>query len=241
MKKAIAIAAMLLLSACSTKTDFSAMEDGEIFDIGLKRLASERHEEAAEAFRHVELAHPYSDLLMRSFKLQGFALYRERRYFDAIEVFQKILRYDPMGEHAPYAMYMIALSYYDQISPITREQRMTQMALTAMEALVEKFPESEYAGDVKPKITIARNMLAAKEMFTARALVRGKNIVAALNRYQTVIVKFESTLFVPEALFRAAEIYGMMGADEDARNMIVVLRLNFPDSEWTARSVRIVP
>ena len=134
---------------------------------------------------------------------------------------------------------MIAISYYDQISPITRDQKMTERALKSMLEVVQKYPNTKYAEDLKPKIIIARNNLAAKEMYIAKTFEGKKNIIAALNRYQTVIKKYETTLFVPEALFRTVEIYDMMGERDEVKNMTRLLQVNYPNTRWYRLAKRI--
>ena len=124
------------------------------------------------------------------------------------------------------------MSYYDQISPITRDQKMTEISLLKMQELEKKYPDSKFANDVKPKIIIARNNLAAKEMYIASTLIEKKNIIAALNRYQTVIKKYETTLFVPEAIFRTVEIYNIMGDKDEVKNMTRLLEVNYPKTKW---------
>jgi outer membrane protein assembly factor BamD len=146
----------------------------------------------------------------------------------------------PGAKEIPYAQYMAAMSLYSQISPINREQRNAESALLAMERLVREHPDSEYAADVRPKMAEARNILAAKQMFIARELVRAKNFLGALNRYQTVIAKHDTTLYAPEALFRTVELYNVLGQPGDAENMRRILELNYPDSEWAAKAKAIV-
>ena len=116
---------------------------------------------------------------------------------------------------------------------------MTEMALLKMTELVEKYPNSKYAEDVKPKIIIAKNNLAAKEMYIAGILAKKKNIIAALNRYQTIIKKYETTLFVPEALYRTVEIYNIMNDKDEVKHMTRLLKTNYPDTKWYKMAKKI--
>lgn len=220
--------------------DYDVATDIEIMNKGFEYLKSGDSLSAATTFEQVDYNHPYSEFLPASWYLAGYSYYKERRYTEAIEQFQKLLQFQPNHPKVPYAMYMIAMSYYDQISPINRDQVMSAKALAAMLELVEKYPDTVYAKDVEPKIIIARNNLAAKEMFTAKTLSKKKNIIAALNRYQTVIKQYETTLFVPEALFRTIEIYAFLGELDDAKNMLKVLELNYPDSEWCLLAKKVI-
>lgn len=234
MKKFFTILSLMILSACANEAvfDYSKKSDVEIYEKAMKELSKGNNISATNAFMQIEYNHPYSPLIAKSWYMMGYAYYLEKKYTDAIEQFERLLKFQPQHPQAPYASYMIAISYYDQISPINRDQKMTALALDKMEELIKKYPNSKFADDVKPKIIIARNNLAAKEMFIADTLVAKKNIVAALNRYQTVIRKYETTLFVPEALFRTVEIYNMMGEKEEAVKMTRLLEVNYPNTDW---------
>ena len=234
MKKFLILLFTILVTACAGELefDYTNKSDTEIYNEGLRQLKKENHISATDAFKQVEYNHPYSPLVAKSWIMAGYSYYQEKKYTDAIEQFERLLKFQPRHSEADYASYMIAISYYDQISPITRDQKITEIALSKMEELVKKYPNSKYADDVKPKIIIARNNLAAKEMYIAGTLVKKKNIIGALNRYQTVIRKYETTLFVPEALFRTVEIYKMMGQKEEVKNMTRLLEVNYPDTKW---------
>ncbi len=234
MKKILLILSLFILNACSNDIifDYSKKSDVEIYNQGLKQLAKGNNISAINDFKQIEYNHPFSNLIAKSWYMMGYAYYLEKKYVDAIEQFERLLKFQPQHPNAPYATYMIAISYYDQISPINRDQKMTELALKKMEELVKKYPDTKYSEDIKPKIIIARNNLAAKEMFIAETLMKKKNIIAALNRYQTVIKKYETTLFVPEALFRTIEIYNIMNEKEDAKNMLRLLEINYPQTEW---------
>jgi outer membrane protein assembly factor BamD len=233
MKKIFRAPALLLLASCGgAAVDYSSKTDVEIYDMGIRNIRDEYYTPAAMDLAQVEYNYPYSALVGKSWAMAGYAYYMDRKYVEAVEAFEKLVKYQPSSDLVPYAMYMIAISYYDQMSPVNRDQRSAELALAAMEKLSAAFPDSKYAQDVKPKILIARNNIAAKEMFIARELVRKKNIVAALNRYQTVLAKHQASLFVPEALFRTVEIYLMMNERDTAADMARILEVNYPDSEW---------
>ena len=234
MKKFLIVCCGIMLSSCAGEMqfDYSKKTDAEIYEEGLKQFKKENLTSAIEAFKQVEYNHPYSPLVAKSWIMAGYSYYKAKKYSDAIEQFDRLLKFQPNHPQADYANYMIAISYYDQISPVTRDQKMTEMALKKMMDLVKKYPSSKYAEDVKPKLTIANNNLAGKEMYIAKNLVKKKNIIAGLNRYQTVLKKYETTVFVPEALFRTIEIYDMIGDKEEVKNMLRLLEVNYPDSEW---------
>lgn len=235
MKKFLYIALIFTITACSTnlKKDYSKLSDKEIFDSAIKNINKENNISAVSELSQIEYNHPYSSLVPNSWILTGYTHYKDKKYPEAIEAFEKLIKYQPNHKDVPYAMYMIAMCYYDQISPISRDQKMTEQALNKMEKLKEMFPDSEYTKDVLPKIIIARNNLAAKEMYIAKNLMKKKNVIASLNRLQTIIAKYDTTLFVEEALYRTVEIYLILMEPDDANNMLRLLEYNYPNSNWT--------
>ena len=241
MKKAFLAAAAAIVCSCAPgRVDYSDKSDREIFDMGLENARKEDYAKAVEHLSQVEYNHPYSSLAGNSWLMIGYSHYKDKKYPDAIEAFDRLVKYQPGNPQAPYAMYMSAMSHYDQMSPITRDQRMTELALAGMARLEKEFPDSEYAADARPKIQIARNHLAAKEMYIARNLVKKQNATAALNRYQTVIAKYDATPFVEEALYRTVEIYLMLDEADDAKNMARILGFNYPESRWLAMAEDII-
>ena len=234
MKKFLYITLISLLSACasSNKPEYNGMSDKEIYDIAIKSINKNDSLTALSALPQIEYNHPYSSLVPNAWILTGYTQYRDKHYPEAIEAFEKLIKFQPNHKDVPYAMYMIAISYYDQISPISRDQKMTEQALLNMEKLKAAFPDSKYTKDVLPKIIIAKNNLAAKEMYIAKNLMKKKNVIAALNRLQTIIAKHDTTLFVEEALYRTIEIYLILREPEDAENMLRLLEYNYPNSSW---------
>jgi outer membrane protein assembly factor BamD len=241
MRKLPYLGALFALCACAGgKPDYSTKTDAEILALGTESVEKEDYIGAVESLSQLEYNHPYSRLTGNSWILIGYSQYRDKKYADAVESFERLIKYQPSNPQVPYAMYMVAMSYYDQMSPITRDQRMTELALSSMEKLDKAFPDSEYAADIKPKMQIARNHLAAKEMYIAKNLVARQNIIAALNRYQTIIAKYDATPFIEEALFRTVEIYLMMDEAEAAGNMARILEANYPNSKWLAMAKDII-
>ncbi|MGN0929067.1 MAG: outer membrane protein assembly factor BamD [Alphaproteobacteria bacterium] len=242
MKKFLYIVFIFIISSCAvnTKTDYSKLSDKDIYDSAIKNINKENHISAISELSQIEYNHPYSSLVPNSWILTGYTYYKEKKYPEAIETFEKLIKYQPNHRDVPYAMYMIAICYYDQISPISRDQKMTELALINMERLKKTFPDSEYTKDVLPKIIIARNNLAAKEMYIAKNLMKKKNMIAALNRLQTIIAKYDTTLFIEEALYRTVEIYLILMEPDDANNMLRLLEHNYPNSTWTTSAKDLI-
>ena len=131
-----------------------------------------------------------------------------------------------------YAYYLVAVSEFEQISDVSRDQSRTEKAIGSLEEVIRKFPESEYAGQARRKIEVARDNLAAYEMQVARFYQRRKNFIGAINRFKVVVTQYQTTRHVEEALFRLTECYMALGIVQEAQTAAAVLGHNFPDSPW---------
>ena len=239
--KILIIIILLIFNSCSnTKPNYSNMTDTELFSTSLKEIKKENYLEATEILKQIEYNAPYSTLITDSWYIQGYAFYKAKKYTEAIEIFEKAIKLQPTNKNTPYAMYMVAMCYYDQISPTTRDQKIAILALNKMKQLKIISPNSKYTDDIKPKILIALNNIAGQEMFIAKTLMNKKNIAGAINRYQTIIKKYDTSIFTPEALFRLAEIYKIIEEKNDIKNIIQILKLNYPNSKWYKLAKKLI-
>ena len=138
----------------------------------------------------------------------------------------------PGNRDVAYANYLKALCYYEQISDVARDQQMTQRALDALEDVVRKYPDSQYARDARLKIDLTRDHLAGKEMAVGRYYLTRGNYLAAINRFRRVVDDFQTTSHTPEALHRLVEAYTAIGLPDEARKAASVLGHNYPGSDW---------
>ena len=168
--------------------------------------------------------------------MAAFAHYQEGDFDDTILAAERFLQLHPGSPDAPYAHYLAAVSFYDQIADVGRDQAMTEMAMYNLEQVVLRYPETEYARDARLKIDLAREHLAGKEMEVGRFYLNRGQFVAAINRFRTVIDDFQTTSHVPEALHRLTESYLSLGVTEEAQAAAAVLGYNFPGREWYAFS-----
>ncbi|MCL2439965.1 MAG: outer membrane protein assembly factor BamD [Alphaproteobacteria bacterium] len=234
MKK-LAVLLFLVCACSSSDKGVEDIADTVVFDRAMRQFERRNYPEATKMFEDMEFSHPYSPLITRAWIMAGYSAYRDKKYSDAADYFDKVLRLRPSYEHIDYAIYMKGLANYDSMRSIPRDQRSAVAAIAEFERLVQRFPDSEYTRDAKAKMQVARNNLAAKEMLIASELFRRRNLLGALDRYQGVVRNFEGTVFVPEALFRQAEIYRMMGEAQPAADIMTILKLNFPDNEWAKK------
>ena len=241
--KALArIAAMMLLALPLTLGGCAGTEEEEaayierpvedIYNEAMNYMEAGRYTAAAKTFDEVERQHPYSKWATKAQIMAGYALYMEAKYDDAIVALNRFIDLHPGHKDAAYAWYLKGLSYYEQISDVARDQRMTEGALDAFDNLVRRYPDSDYARDARLKVDLAHDHLAGKDMDVGRYYLRSGHHLAAIGRFRQVVEKWGTTTHVPEALHRLTEAYLALGVVEEARFTAAVLRHNYPDSEW---------
>jgi outer membrane protein assembly factor BamD len=241
------LALVLLLApagACSlfNKDDVVADEPAEkLYNEGVFLLNQRREfKDAAKKFEEVERQHPYSDWARKSLIMTAYARYEGREYDEAINSARRYVSLHPGSPDAAYAQYLIASSYFDQIPDITRDQARTEKALAALDEVIRKFPDSEYATNSKRKSEVARDQLAGKEMMVGRYYMDRKDFTGAINRFKIVVTQYQTTRHVEEALMRLTEAYMTLGVVNEAQTAAAVLGHNFPDSRWYADAYRLV-
>ncbi len=187
---------------------------------------------AGRQFDEVERQHPYSIWARRALLMSAFCYYQGNRYAEAIDAANRFTQLHPGNKDVPYAYYLKAISLYEQIQDVNRDQRVTDETLTSLQDLIQRFPDTEYARDARLKVDLARDHLAGKEMTVGRFYLKRGDYLAAINRFHTVIDKFQTTSHTPEALERLTEAYMAMGVVKEAQTAAAVLGYNYPGSEW---------
>jgi outer membrane protein assembly factor BamD len=239
------LSAALVLSACSTnkaKKDQSyvARDVETLYSVAKQTLEKRQYKLAAAQFDEVERQHPYSVWARRAQLMSAFSYYVAGEYSEAIGSSQRFLSLHPGSREAPYAYYMIAVSYYEQISGVQRDQRITQQALDALSELIRRYPNTDYAADARLKIDLARDHLAGKEMEIGRFYQNQGLYLAAISRFRTEVDRYDTTSHTPEALHRLVESYLALGLPEEARKAAAVLGKNYPESKWYERSYALL-
>lgn len=243
----VPIAAALVLSGCSA---LGGNQDGELAYVArdVESLYAEAKERldrgdtkiAAALFDEVERQHPYSPWARRAQLMGAFANYVSRDYDKAIEGAQRFLTIHPGNKDAPYAYYLIAISYYEQISDVERDQRITRQALDALTEVQRRYPQTAYADDARIKIDLVNDHLAGKEMEIGRYYERAGRWLAAQIRFQNVIEDYQTTSHAPEALYRLTETSLALGVLEEAKKYAAVLGANYPGSEWYEKAYELI-
>ncbi|MGN6146223.1 MAG: outer membrane protein assembly factor BamD [Mesorhizobium sp.] len=245
----VALAAIgpLLVSGCMSEKDVDLSTYVEqtdpadvLYNQALANMNAGRLEEASKKFAAVDRQHPYSEYARKSMVMGAFANYRQGNYDDAIASAKRYLTLYPSTEDAPYAEYIIGLSYYRQIKDVTQDQKEARQTIQAMQDLVQRWPDSEYVEDAKAKIRFANDQLAGKEMQIGRYYLERREYIAAIKRFRTVVETYSNTRHIEEALARLTEAYYAMGLTDEAQTAAAVLGTNYPDSQWYKDSYKLL-
>ena len=241
-----AVLAPFVLAACSQQIEgtAAAYEDdqpaGVLYNRGLGYLNAGKFGDAIESFDEVDRQHPYSEEARKALVMSAFASYRRGDYTTAITTSNRYLTLYPGSDDAAYAQYIMGQSYYAQVKDVTRDQESTVKAMRAMEEIVARYPESEYAADAQKKVIATRDQLAGKEMQVGRYYLERREYVAAINRFDVVVREFPDTRHVEEALERLVEATLAIGLVREAQTAAAVLGHNFPNSQWYQDAYRLL-
>ncbi len=243
---AILVVSLALTAGCANRNKpkkdqaYIARDVETLYNIAKDTMDKEQYRQAALMFDEVERQHPYSVWARRAQLMSAFSYYASRQYSDAVLASQRFLSLHPGNKDAAYAYYIIAVSYYEQIADVARDQKITQQALDTLSELVRRYPESAYAADARLKIDLVNDHLAGKEMEVGRFYSQNRQWIAAASRFRNVVDRYEQTSHTAEALHRLVEAYLALGIPEEAQKSAAVLGANFPGSEWYDRSYKLM-
>jgi outer membrane protein assembly factor BamD len=246
-------AAALLLSGCSLFGSDDATNDlnkdaaqyqerpiDQIYDNAWKQINKGNWELAAAQFNEVDRQHPYSVWARRAQLMAAFCYYQSNKYDDAVSTADQYISLHPGSQEVAYAFYLKAISLYEQIVDVGRDQSKTQGALVALQDVVQRFPDTEYARDATLKIDLTEDHLAGKEMEVGRYYLTRGNYIGAINRFRVVIDQYQTTPQIAEALERLTESYYSLGLDSEAQTAAAVLGANYPGTVWYQDSFNIL-
>ena len=213
----------------------------EIYKKGeLELETGKRPKEALVYFQEVERLYPYTEFAKRALIMQAYTHHRAKEYPEARDAAQRYLDFYPGDEDAPYALYLMALSYYDQIDDVGRDQGVTFQALQGMRDVIETYPDSEYARSAMLKFELAFDQLAAKEMEVGRYYLKRGHYTAAINRFRVVVQDFQTTTHTAEALHRLVESYLALGLTDEAQTAGAILGFNYQSSPFYDDTYRLL-
>ncbi len=237
------VAGAMLLGACGSKDDNATYVEQPVdtlYNRALDDLGAQEYKSAAKEFEEVDRQHPYSVWATKAQIMAAFTYYQSNKYDEAQIALDRFIQLHPGHRDIPYAYYLKALCYYEQISDVGRDQGMTQKALDSLADVVKRFPETPYARDARLKVELTIDHLAGKEMDIGRYYQRQQQYIGAINRYRVVIERYQTTTHVPEALHRLVESYLALGVKSEAKEAAAVLGHNFPGSDWYADSYFLI-
>ncbi|WP_133366712.1 outer membrane protein assembly factor BamD [Qipengyuania sediminis] len=235
----------LALAACAGggrpgDTAYVARDVETLYAAAKARLDEGQPKIAAALFDEVERQHPYSPWARRAQLMSAFSYYAAADHNKSIEAARRFLEIHPGNKDAPYAYYLIGLNYYEQISDVERDQKITLQARSALQEVSRRFPASEYAADARLKLDLVEDHLAGKEMEIGRYYQRSGKWISAQIKFQNVVDDYQTTSHTPEALFRLVESSLSLGIPGEARKYAAVLGANYPGSEWYERAYRLM-
>jgi outer membrane protein assembly factor BamD len=203
-----------------------------LYNNGLDAMNTRRFSSAGDQFNTLEQNYPFSTWAVNAQIMQGYSLYLQNKYGDAIATLDRFIQLHPAHREIAYIYYLRALCYYEQIADIQRDQKGTEQAMAALQEVATRFPNSPYANDARLKIDLCRDHLAGKEMEIGRYYQAQHLYQAAIGRFQRVVDDYQTTAHVPEALERIVEVYLALGLRDQAKKTAAVLGYNDPGSPW---------
>ena len=236
---------VIILSSCSSKKENqkSIIQEKDInlqmiesYKKGKKALKEGDVLFAAKMFNEAELLYPQSEWAARSSLMAAYAYYSHDYYFDAIYELERFIKVYPTHSNVRYATYLLAMCYYENIINEKKDLKPLLKAKSIFESIKKKYPNTDFALDAKYKIYLIEDQLAAKEMYIGKHYIKKEKWVPAINRFKTVIEKYETTIYAEEALHRLVEIYYTIGLMEESQKYASVLGYNYQSSRWYENS-----
>ena len=236
----------LLFFSCSKKeatvssTPSTQDEAIKIYKEGLKSLEEGQYFYARKKFDQSESLLPQTQWAAKSSLMSSYCLYSLNSYDEAILNLKRFIKTYPADINVDYAHYLIAISYYEQILDEDKDISPLIKSKNAIEEFLKKYPNTDYAMDLKFKLDLIINQMAAKELSIARYYIKNEKWIPAINRLKVIVEKYNKTIFIEEALFRLVEIYYRIGLDGEAKAAASMLGYNYNSSEWYERSYKIL-
>jgi outer membrane protein assembly factor BamD len=244
LARAAALSLAVALAGCSIFDTDKVVPDepaDKLYNEGLFLLNQKKDpKEAAKKFEEVDRQHPYSEWARKSLIMSAYAYYEAGAYEESVTAARRYITLHPGSPDAAYAYFLIGSSNFDQIAEVSRDQERTEKAVAALDEVVRKYPNTEYAVAAKRKIEVARDQLAGKEMDIGRWYMQRRDYTGAINRFKVVVTRYQTTRHVEEALLRLTEAYLTLGIVDEAQTSAAVLGHNFPDSRWYKDAYNLV-
>ena len=246
-KLIFSLALIFLITACSKKIENESLIKEKSLELQVLEVYKEGKDSlergdvlfAAKKFNEAEILFPQSTWAPKSALMAAYSYYTQDYYGDATAELERFIRVYPYHENLDYAYYLLAISYYEQIVDEKKDLQSIINAKKTFSILIDKFPNTEYALDAEFKIDLINDILAAKEMYVGRYYVDKKKWIPAINRFREVVDKYETTIYVEEALYRLVEVHYLLGLKNEAEKYAKLLGYNYQSSTWYEKSYGI--
>ena len=212
----------------------------KIYQEGLDGMLEGNYLYASRKFSEAEGMLPQIDWASKSALMSSYCLYNINFYQEAVLNLERFIRIYPASPYISYAHYLIAISYYEQILDEDKDIQPLLVSKKKIEVYLERFPDTDYAIDLKFKLDLVINQLAAKELLIARYYIKNEKWIPAINRLKIIVEKYDKKIFIEEALHRLVEIYYKIGLENEAKSAAALLGYNYNSSEWYERSYKIL-
>jgi len=230
----------LLLTACASNSEVKKSAAQVDYEHAKKLLAKGSYSTVALDLEKFGSQHPYSQYAVQAELLRIFAAYKDKEYILSETLSAEFVRRHPRHPNVDYAQYMLGMSHYRESSPAEKDQSQTLAAMDSFKVLLKKHPKSTYAKDGSHRLQRLYNRLGDHELNVGKFYFKRHRYVAAANRFQSVIEKYQTTPAIEEALYYLAASYAKLGVADDARNAALLLRHNYPRSEWSRKAKRFL-
>jgi len=194
---------------------------------------------AAKKFKEAESLLPQSEWAAKASLMASYAEYSRNAFSNSIFGLERHIANYPADKNIPYAHYLIAICYYEQILDEKKDLQPLVQAKEKFEFIILTYPETDYAIDARFKLDLIIDQLAAKEMSIARYYMKTEKWIPALNRLKIVVEKYDKTVFIEEALHRLVEVYYKIGLVEEAKQAAAILGYNYQSGTWYERSYKV--
>jgi len=237
----------LLIFSCSSSNDKTLVTPtkekislSKLWSFAMDDIENNDAESAIEKFKVVERDYSFTDWAPRSLLMISYIYYEANRCVDAISAIERYIKFYPNNTDRVYAEYLKGVCYFEDVSETSKDQEKTILAINQFKFLINNYPNTEYAEDAKYKLDLLNDLTAGKEMYVARYYMNKQKWAAAIGRLKTIVDKYQTTIYIEEALFRLVEIYHKLGLEEDASKAAAILGYNFNSSEWYKKSYLLV-
>jgi len=237
---------IILLSSCSKKETIELNippgkeKSFEIYKEAVEAMNEKKFFFASKKFSEAEQILPKIELSAKASLMSSYCLYSINFYSEATENLERYIIKYPADKNIPYAHYLIAISLYEQILDEKKDINPLNKSKEKIKFFIKNYPETEYAVDLKFKLDLIENQLAAKEMYVSKYYIKTQKWIPAINRLKIIVEDYSETVFIEEALHRLVEVYYRVGLKEEAQKTAAILGYNYNSSEWYSQSYKIL-